>query len=186
MNKRTRILMIAACLMAFNILGFSQSNVSSKTNQLPTKSEVSPTLQETLDYLKEKLSENNSVKLLEVESQAMTVAFDEFNFSSCGVSWRSAITISNLPPKLTVTSFNLKYLTGIDLKESPYKGAYEMRLNTETDRVKDEFIGRAGTPRNVKQKSVAAFFFRDKLAADKISKAFLHASELCRSQKEIF
>ena len=153
--------------------------------------QASPTLQETADWLKEKL----------VASAGGTFApggmvsdqkYDNFKFEGCTVSFRSILRIKGTPgfEQDTETAFSLSDIdpASVDFfrveKTSGLLGV-SMKTENASDKVSVKTLGRT-VGQAVKQTSSVSITIPDEEIARRVAKAFQHSATLCRSRKEAF
>jgi hypothetical protein len=168
------------------------------------KSESSATLEETLAWLKEKLTTYASITF-DFKSPKGRDLFDVFSFepllfNGCNLSWKiknqtNAPGILVIPGTTKETSLQLSDVDPTQLKiyESETLGAKTWKLDLKTlpDKPKikqQDIVIRYGNEVHAEAREIETFTFRfqDKDIVPRIAKAFEHSIQLCNARKEPF
>lgn len=138
-------------------------------------------LDETLKYLNDTLPEVGTIRV----SNVMSFTVTPVSFTGCSISYTESYTMNSedRPFATTKVSIPLKRLTVGSQASEKFKPFWRVDLDAPIQLQSLKF---GQLPGAVIEQSHQPLLIKDQASAEKIVKAFTHAAQLCRDQKELF
>lgn len=185
MKRRDNFLQSILALVLVFLFLTTQEAAQNSSSQ-----EKSPTLKETLDWLKEKLTAYAS--FTETLANRDTVQkVDLVSFDGCTLNYRYVHRAASIGLELQqIITFSLGDIDPSKLKLDGKDGHFTLTLYTVDSKPKIKVELKSSFARPLKEQSKwtdsARFPFDNLDMADRVSKAFLRAIDLCKGEKELF